>query len=419
MIFSKSVLLSSLLLAASAQAQVTTQAVFSEPNPGHTRAGVGYGDWNLPSHPENGSVRVKMEAAQICNSDRRVLGGTKKAEVLNRSMVLGHEGVGRLIELTPAAESFGLKLGQYVVVLPHFVRSDDPFEKKGVPNLSPDMKHLGFHRDGVFADVMDFPAYSIFKLPDADKWIAKHGRRRYGIQMVNSEPLACIHRSYNLLDQRAQSHRKPGARILILGGGPMGVMHALHAQTKYPHAEILIYDTNAERRRLAENAVGVGRVLQNTRNIRSEFDLIVTATSDWNANTTDAFRFVANRGSILLFSGIDMLSDGPRPIVGGIDIEKVHRGEGQLKIHRDGKEVLLVGSSGYTKSEIASSVAELYADLDGERRYERVATKILNGLQEFSGKRNRAYFDARYMGNYRQLKIAVSFAVGRCEALLK
>src|SRR5947207_2699972 len=76
-----------------ADADVHTTAVYSVPVPDHDPQIV-VGDWVLPDNPPPGFARVKMLRSEICNTDRRVMAGTKTADVASQKLVLGHEGIG-------------------------------------------------------------------------------------------------------------------------------------------------------------------------------------------------------------------------------------------------------------------------------------------------------------------------------------
>jgi threonine dehydrogenase-like Zn-dependent dehydrogenase len=280
------------------------------------------------------------------------------------------------------------------------------------------MKHLGFHLDGVFADRMNFPAYTIFPIPDADKWIAKVGKQNFALQMVNAEPLACAQRAYNILDEKGNGRFPPNGRMLILGAGPMGLIHALHAQRKYPDAEIFLYDTDETRRRLATPAAHKAKVLNNLVGMEGSFNTVVMVTSDRQANVKDAARLVSDKGVVLLFSGIDMKAGDPRPMVESTDIEKVHRSEEKAIVNNEGKEILFLGSSGYTKDDIARSVQELYLDLSSpETLFRKVQTLILNGFEKFADVENRDFFKLHNPANHQHLKIAV--VKNHCLAIYK
>ncbi len=354
-----------------AYAQIYVDAAYSKPTAEKNRATVEIGTIALPNEPAPGEVRVAMKCAQICQSDRRILTGTKKSEALVREIVLGHEGVGRVSQMSADLKSENLQIGSYVVILPHYVPDNDPTTTKGFPNLSPNMKHIGFSLNGVFAEQMDFPKYNIFPISEADTMIRKFGENRYLEQMVNAEPLACVQRAFKLLDlKQPKILNRTSSRILILGAGPMGLLHALHARMKYPHAQVMSYDTNSTRRSLAKQILGKSAVLDSTAKFANSFDVVVTSTSSGEANSVDAPNLVKNNGVIVLFSGINMHKNEQSPKINGVNIEDVHRREDvkQIQNYRQGsheKNFMLLGSSGYTKTDIATSVSELHADLLG------------------------------------------------------
>ncbi len=109
---------------------------------------------------ESGFLRLKMLRASICQTDRRVLLGTKPAN-LNKNLILGHEGVA-IVEGVGANVSYKLT-GKTVVVLPHHYFSD-PLVARGLGFLSKKLEHLGIHRNGTFATRVDVPAKCVFVL---------------------------------------------------------------------------------------------------------------------------------------------------------------------------------------------------------------------------------------------------------------
>lgn len=346
-----------LFWAAFALAEGENTAVYAQPRPGGIEVVVG--PWLLPAEPPEDSVRVEMVRCQICQSDRRVLQGTKTSTLQAKPTVLGHEGVGRVSQL-PRGYQGPLKVGDLVVLLPHYVKPDDPYEARGVPNLSPNMKHLGFHINGVFADKMDFPSYSVYPLPNPGLFSAAD-ETHYLDQMVKTEPLACTLRGYKKLSE-AGKMPKDGQSVLILGAGPMGILNAMYLQRRYPNLTVSLYDSDPKRRDLAKSLPNFrARVLDAVEG-NTKYDLVVTVMSDPKGNAEEAPRLVADRGAVLLFSGINLKPLDARPLVAGLDIETVHRREGTAEVEALGKRFTFVGTSGYVKADIADSIAELRED---------------------------------------------------------
>lgn len=386
-------------------AKFTTLAVYSDPGKNGESEKVAVGNWDLPDKPAPGFYRVKMIRSEICNTDRRVLAGTKPAEVLKRKVVMGHEGIGRIYMLPENAERADLKTGDLVVVGPHYVESDDEMLKKGLPNLSPKLKHTGIHLDGVFANYMDFPAFTIIKIPNAEEILAKVGSpQTYYDQMVMIEPLSCVQRGYKLLQK--QDYYKSGQvkSALILGCGPMGLLHALHIQNKFPEIKLDVYDIDPIRRKLAGNVELLKAHVLDRLDFEKNYDLVVTATSSRAASSQDAIRLVKDNGVVLLFSGVDMKEGEQHPRVGPVDVEDVHRHEGSVRLinHEvDGKSksIYFLGTSGYVHDDFMSSIEELHEDLlRGDKSIFRgIATTTVIGLDnKVATDLSKRFHDARF-----------------------
>lgn len=385
---SVSLLIALLMLGLPVIAKVATLAVYSEPAAKGSTTRVAVGQWDLPDKPPAGFYRVKMLRSEICNTDRRVLAGTKRAELTRRKVVMGHEGIGRIHMLPTAGANANLHVGDLVVVAPHYVESNDPLLKRGLPNLSPRMKHTGIHMNGVFANLMDFPAYNIIKIPDADEMVKKVADPQiYYDQMVMIEPLSCVQRGYKLLQK--QDYFKGGQikNALILGSGPMGVIHALHLQNKYPEVDVDIFDVDPIRRNLAKNVPNSKAHVLESLDYDRHYDLVVTATSSESAATSNAIKLVKDNGVVLLFSGIDLKEGEAHPKVGPVDIEDVHRYEGSLRLmnhYVDGrtKSIYFLGTSGYVEDDFKSAIEELHEDLLAADKgiYRALSTTLIEGL---------------------------------------
>jgi len=163
------------------------------------------------------AVLVRLLVVSICASDRRVLAGSKGSFLGARRLVLGHEGGGRVVDAGPYAAE--LPAGCKVVVLPHLTcgAADCPACRQGLTNLCPHMRHVGFHVNGVFADLMSFPRTCLLRVDDDFPDDA--------LPLV--EPLACVLRSLtHLHDALTRLAEEEGGTLSLFGAGPMGCLTA-------------------------------------------------------------------------------------------------------------------------------------------------------------------------------------------------
>ncbi|CAF5045227.1 unnamed protein product, partial [Rotaria socialis] len=107
---------------------------------------------------------------------------------------------------------------------------------------------------------------------------------------------------YKLLEKQNNFNIKTIKNVLILGAGPMGIIHAIHIQKIYPNLHITITDIDPIRRKLAKHIrnLKINVVDEDYFNNDIEYDLIIVATSNRKANTIDSIRLIKNNGFILL-----------------------------------------------------------------------------------------------------------------------
>ncbi len=182
-----------------------------------------------------------------------------------------------------------------------------------------------------------------------------------------TEPLACVIHAYRRLPESLNLQS-----ALILGGGPIGVLHALEIQRRYSHVKTTVVEPNEARRKTIQKRFSEFTVLENATGLTG-FDLTVVATSEATANL-DAIKSTSDAGIVLLFSGLNHRQDSDLPTFEGINFETVHRNE---EIRVVSRRIRLIGSSGYNHSDIEFSLKQI--NLLPEY-YSRVQTSIVNEL---------------------------------------
>lgn len=263
-----------------------------------------------PDVPERGML-VKNLACGICGSDLR----TWKAGDIHRRGGIGHEVVGYVLAMGKACGA--LKEGQRVVVAPVSCGRCSMCQT-GREHICPQRTHAGFGGPGGFSEILPVPeetldGHAVFPVPDEiDTVVASL-----------CEPLACV------LNGQDKVTLTPDSTVVVLGGGPVGVMHAAISRLRGAD-RVFITEIHPERLKLARwvdadmyidsSAVDpVKAVLDATHGEGA--DVAIVCCSDPKAQS-DAVNMVRRAGLVILFSGLP-----PGKGVIPFDVETVHRKE--------------------------------------------------------------------------------------------
>jgi len=151
--------------------------------------------------PGTGDVLVRVLAAGICGTDRHLFKGEFPCAP---PVTLGHEFAGQVIG---CGEGVSLPPGTQVTCDPNIACGACEQCLRGRVNLCTRNIAIGIHRDGGFADLAVIPAHRALPVPGLNPQHAAF-----------SEPLAC---TLHGLDLGAPI---PGERVLVLGGGVIGLL---------------------------------------------------------------------------------------------------------------------------------------------------------------------------------------------------
>ncbi len=164
--------------------------------------------------PGPGEVVLKVSAAAICHSDIRVYRGLKHARP---GVIPGHEVSGTVVDVGAGAEN--LRPGDRVAVCPIIACGRCFFCVSGRRHRCPDRRTLGYDEHGGLAEYLLVPA-PIVELGHLLPIPADLPRERACL----TEPLACVLNSLETCGVAA------GSSLLIVGAGPMGLLHLLLAR---------------------------------------------------------------------------------------------------------------------------------------------------------------------------------------------
>lgn len=179
--------------------------------------------------PAPGEVVLRVRAAAICGSDLKVLGGAKRARP---GVCLGHEVAG---EVWRSAHP-GMPAGRRVAVYPSYGCGACHLCRRGRDNLCVHKRTIGYALDGGFADHLRLPPEMVEGLLELPPEVSFE-------EGALLEPLGCVVGSVDKLSPT------PGDRVLVLGAGPMGLMHLLVLRAR--GAEVALCDPLVARRAAA------------------------------------------------------------------------------------------------------------------------------------------------------------------------
>ena len=275
--------------------------------------------------PADGEVLIRIEAAGICGSDMHAYHGHDPRRV--PPMILGHELAGRILS--------GPGAGRRVTVNPLITCGHCDYCVTGRNNLCENRGMVGMTRAGAFAELMTIPAASVIDVPQD---MAPR-------QVALTEPAATALHAMNLAG-RALARPLPEARVLVIGGGAVGLLTALLLRSYGCHG-IVLAETNPLRRRSVEQTEAARAFdPQQQQPMAGHFDLVVDAVG---GKTTRASALASVRpGGVILHIGLmDWSSE--------IDMRRLTLAE-----------ITLIGTYTYSTADMRATVRALHEGAFGD-----------------------------------------------------
>ncbi len=329
--------------------------------------------------PARDEAAVSVVATGICGADVRVCTGNKVATGDPLSYTtLGHEGIGVVTAL--GAGTSGLQVGDHVVILPHYFPSEHSTHcpsKEVVPSCigAGHTLHMGWDIPGVFADALVAPATHLVPIERAHLERANRLAPDLGAAVFAlAEPMLCTLSAYHLAEGQSRELLQqdlPTGRALVIGCGPIGVLHALALRSR--GLEVWFADTVPQRASLARRCLGGGSLYDAAT--AGAFDVVIVAASSAGAIRMGE-ALVRNRGVLYLFAGLNSAERESTDRSRTLSYERLHRSAQGFVTRTGGKTILYVGHSGYFEClapEAVAAVASNAAELD------RAITGVIRG----------------------------------------
>lgn len=187
--------------------------------------------------PGPGEVVLRVGANTLCGTDLRILRGEKTRGVRYPS-VLGHEFAGTVA--TVGAEVSGFAVGDRAAMCPVVPCRRCVHCLHDRENVCANRRAMGYEFDGGLAEYVRIPAEATAagNLSRVDVDIPLE-------QLALAEPLACC----------VNGHRRSGIRlgdvVLVIGAGPIGLMH-LQLALRAGASAVVVSELSPSRREVAE-----------------------------------------------------------------------------------------------------------------------------------------------------------------------
>lgn len=261
-----------------------------------------------------GELVLRVRAATVCGTDLRILTGRKTKGVRFPS-VIGHEFAGEIVQAGAGVTQF--KVGERVCMDPVIPCRACAYCKSGRENVCVNRQAMGYEFDGAFAEYIRIPAIAlqagnVFRMPEGMDFEAA----------ALAEPLACC------INGQRNAQVGLGDSVVILGAGPIGLMHAALARAAGAR-QVLVSEPAAARRQAAADR-GVTHVFDPASGSLADFvqartdglgaDVVILAIGVPQL-ANEALTLVRRGGRVNLFAGF---SAGDTST---IDVNLIHYGE--------------------------------------------------------------------------------------------
>jgi L-iditol 2-dehydrogenase len=259
-----------------------------------------------------GDILLSIDACCVCGTDLRTYrNGDKRIEP---GRILGHEFCGTVVE--SRAPDSGLAPGDRVVMYIVILHGSDRYVERGRANLSAHRTTMSYHHDGAFAPLMKVPAAavrqnSLFKVTSPIP----------SDQMSLAEPLGCVMNAHSRLGVTVWD------TVVIIGAGPIGLMHAAVSRLQGAQTIILLDVNPARLEKATQFDIDATVLVKPDGSHRDEVarltqgfgpDVVIVAVSAGSA-AADGLVMAGKGARVCLFAGLPKSNP-----MAALDINQIH-----------------------------------------------------------------------------------------------
>lgn len=270
--------------------------------------------------PGADEVLLRIKRVGVCGTDLHAFAG--RQPYFEYPRILGHEISAEIAD--PNGHRF--RVGELVTIMPYFYCGSCYSCRTGKTNCCSTLKVAGVHIDGAMQQYFTAPATSVISNTN-----------------LSLEELALLEPFAIGAHAILRAGVKPGARLLILGAGPIGIGLALQAMNK--GAEVVLADIDEERLKVCEAITGLQLINSKKENL---------ADAAMRITGSDAFStvFEATGSLAAIESALPLISFGGQIVLVGIQKEVFHFSHPDF--HK--KETTLMSSRNATKTDFVQVI---------------------------------------------------------------
>ncbi|MDA3959068.1 alcohol dehydrogenase catalytic domain-containing protein [Oceanispirochaeta sp.] len=241
-------------------------------------------------------VLIKVKASFICGTDVRFYKNGLPGNS-DQPLVAGHEIAGVVEKV--GARIKGYAVGTRVGVAPNYGCGVCDLCTSGNSHMCLESEALGVSVDGGFAEYMRVPAAAVAQgnISPLEDSISFE-------EAALAEPLSCVYNAYEKIGIY------PGDHVLVIGAGPIGLMH-IRVAFLAGAAAVYVTDLSEDRLALAKKLIPEVTVLKNEtldEDIKKYtggrlMNLVITAASV-SVIQESAFKYVGLDGRVMFFGGL-------------------------------------------------------------------------------------------------------------------
>lgn len=248
----------------------------------------------------NDEILLQVKSAAICGTDVRMYRYGYAGVSKDSPVILGHEFSGVIAKVGRDVKDY--REGEAVTVAPNMGCGICDKCVSGNTHLCPNYRAFGINLDGSFAEYVRIPAAAvrqgnIVKLPAGISFA----------EAALNEPLSCVYNGF------LQYKVNPGDTVLIVGAGPIGLMHAQLA--KMAGAAHVVLADLAEERLALSREIDRQFVTVKSENLKNLKELVKDLTDGQGVNVcvtacpspqaqSEVLELVAVGGRINFFGGL-------------------------------------------------------------------------------------------------------------------